>query len=158
MILNGNCNSHFVVILPGTCYDTSPSKYSALILCHPHNRLSKASLWKVLRRFLIRHSYFIVPLGTKVRFKVMYRNSVDGIVSHFGLNGQGIEPCWEELFPHPSIPALGPPSLINKGYPVSFPGQSGWGVALTTQPRLAPRLKKEYTYISTPPQDLHNLF
>jgi len=34
-------------------------------------------------------------------------------------------------------------------------GYSGRGVALTTHPRLAPRLKKELSYISTPPLGLH---
>jgi hypothetical protein len=33
-------------------------------------------------------------------------------------------------------------------------GKIGRGVALTTQPRLAPRLKKEWCYTSTPPSGL----
>jgi hypothetical protein len=32
------------------------------------------------------------------------------------------------------------------------------GVALITHPHLAPRLRKEYSYTSTPPLGLHSLF
>jgi hypothetical protein len=32
----------------------------------------------------------------------------------------------------------------------SFPGATGWGVALTTRPHTAPRLKKEKSYTSAP--------
>ena len=39
--------------------------------------------------------------------------------------------------------AWGPPSLLYNGYWVSFQGQSGRGVVLTTHPHLAPRLKEE---------------
>ena len=37
-------------------------------------------------------------------------------------------------------------------------GSIGGGVALTTHYSLAPRLKKEYSYTSTPPLGLHGLF
>ena len=42
----------------------------------------------------------------------------------------------------------------------SFPGVKwpGRGVNEHPPPDLAPRLKKEYSYISTPPMDLHGLF
>ena len=33
-------------------------------------------------------------------------------------------------------------------------GESGLGVVLTTHPHLAPRLRKEYSYTSTPPLGL----
>jgi hypothetical protein len=36
-------------------------------------------------------------------------------------------------------------------------GQEEQGVTLTTQPHLASRLKKGYSYTSTPPLDLHGL-
>jgi len=48
----------------------------------------------------------------------------------------------------------GPPSLLYSGYQ----GQSVRGVTLTTHLHLAPRLKKEYSYTSTPPLGLHGLF
>ena len=37
---------------------------------------------------------------------------------------------------------------------MSLPGVYGRGVALINQPHLAPRLKKEYSYTSTPPLGL----
>ena len=39
----------------------------------------------------------------------------------------------------------------------SFLGISSHGVALTTHPHLAPRLKEEESYTSTPPLGLHGL-
>jgi len=40
----------------------------------------------------------------------------------------------------------------------SFPGVKRRGVALTTHPHLASRLKKEYSYTSAPVLDLRGLF
>ena len=41
----------------------------------------------------------------------------------------------------------------------SFPGAvAAGGVALNTHPHLAPRLKKEYSYTSTPPLGFRGLF
>jgi hypothetical protein len=47
--------------------------------------------------------------------------SVVGIANGYGLDGPGIESRWGRDFPHLSKPALGPPSLLYKGYRV-FPG------------------------------------
>jgi hypothetical protein len=51
-----------------------------------------------------------------------------------------------------------PPILLYNGYRVFSGGKGGRGVALTTLPHLAPRLKKEYSYTSTPPLGLRGLF
>ena len=40
------------------------------------------------------------------------RDSSVGIAATYGLDGQGIESRWVRDFPHPSRPALGPPSLV----------------------------------------------
>jgi len=40
----------------------------------------------------------------------------------------------------------------------SFPGVKRPGVALTTHPHLAPRLRKEYSYTFTPPLGLGDMF
>jgi hypothetical protein len=64
-------------------------------------------------------------------------DSVVGIATRYGLDGPGIECRWKLDFLHPSRPALVQcvPGLSRE--------ESGRGVALTTQPHLALRLKKE---------------
>ena len=52
----------------------------------------------------------------------------------------------------------GPPSLLQNVHRISFPGLKRLGVAMTTNPHLAARLKKEYSYTSTPPLGLRGLF
>ena len=65
--------------------------------------------------------------------------SVVGLVTGYRLDGLSIESRWRWDFPHPSRPAVGPPSLLYDGYQV-FPGgvKSGWGVTLTSHPLLVP--------------------
>jgi hypothetical protein len=94
-----------------------------------------------------------------VQFSAMHntnvgRDSVFSIATHYELDGPGIESRWGRDFQHSSRPALGPTQP-----PVQWvPGQSGRGMALNTHLDLAPRLKKEYGYTSTPPLCLHGLF
>ena len=64
-------------------------------------------------------------------------------------------PCWQaNRF---SVKAWGPPSLLNKGCRVSFPGVKRPGRCVDHPPHLAPRLKKEYSYISISPFGLDGL-
>jgi hypothetical protein len=51
----------------------------------------------------------------------------------------------------------GPPNLLYNGYQVSFPGLKRPGHDVDHPPQLAPRLKKEYNYTSTPALGLHGL-
>ena len=44
------------------------------------------------------------------------------VFRNIGLDGPGIESRCGRDFPHPSRPALGPPSLLYNGYRVAFPG------------------------------------
>ena len=54
------------------------------------------------------------------RDKVVSRDGVVGIATRYGLDGPGIKSRWRRDFLYPSIPAVGPPSLLYNGYRVSF--------------------------------------
>jgi hypothetical protein len=71
------------------------------------------------------------------------RYSAVDIATRYGLDGPGIESrCrWDIL--NLSRPALRPIQPPIQWVPDLSWGQSGWGLALTTHPHLAPRLKKE---------------
>jgi len=63
-------------------------------------------------------------------------------VTGYGLDGQGIESRWGEIFRTCPDRPWGPPSLLYNGYRV-FPGvKSGWGVTLTPHPLLVPWSRK----------------
>ena len=70
-------------------------------------------------------------------------DSYVGIAIRYRLDSLGIRSRWEHCYPHPSRRALRltQPSIQ---WLLALPrGQSGQGVALTTHPYLAPKLKKE---------------
>jgi hypothetical protein len=50
----------------------------------------------------LENTKFIIILHT------VYRESVGGIATRWGLDGPGIESQWGRDFPHPPRPALGP--------------------------------------------------
>jgi hypothetical protein len=78
------------------------------------------------------------------------RNSSAGIEIRYRLDGPGIKSrCGEAFLIRPDRPC-GPPSLLYNRYRVFTGGKSGHGVALTTHPHLAPRLKKEYSLTLLP--------
>jgi len=80
----------------------------------------------------------------------MWRDSSVGIPTCYGPDCPGIETRWGRGFPRPSRPALRPTQSPTHWVPGLFQRVSGRGVALTTHPHLKPRLKKEYSYSSTP--------
>ena len=89
----------------------------------------------------------------------MGRNSPVGLATRYGLDGPGIETRWGEIFRIRPDRPCDPPSLIYNGYRVSLlGGKAVGGVVLTTHPHLAPRLKEEYSYNSTCPLGLRDLF
>ena len=50
------------------------------------------------------------------------RESVNGIVTGYGLDGPGIESWWARVFPNPSRPALEPTQPPVHCVPAVFPG------------------------------------
>jgi hypothetical protein len=71
------------------------------------------------------------------------RDSSVGIATRYGLDGPGIESRWWARF---SAPVQTGPGAHPASYTIctgSFPGYSDRGVAVTTHPQLAPRLRKE---------------
>ena len=73
----------------------------------------------------------------------MGRDSSVGIATGNRLFSPGIKSRWGRDFPQPSRPALGPTNPPIHMAPGHSRGLSGRGVALTTHPQLAPRLKKK---------------
>jgi len=81
----------------------------------------------------------------------MCRSSAVCIATQYGLGGPGIETRWgRRKFPQPWRLALGPTQPSRQWVPDLSRGWSGRGVALTPKPHLAPRLRKEMIYPSTP--------
>jgi len=75
----------------------------------------------------------------------VYRDKVvvrDGGVGIARLDVPGIKSRWRD-FPHPSRPAVGPPSLLYNGYRVSFLGVKRSEPGIDHPPHLKPWLKKE---------------
>ena len=66
-----------------------------------------------------------------------------GIATRYMLVGPGIESRWRRDFLHPSRPTLGPNFPLLQWVPAYSGGESGRGVALTTQPHLESNLNKE---------------
>jgi hypothetical protein len=88
----------------------------------------------------------------------MGRDSSVDTATRYGLVGPGIESQWGATFSAPvqTVPKAHPHSYT-AGTGTSPGVKSSRGVSLTTH-HLAPRLKKEYSYTSTPPLGLHGLF
>jgi hypothetical protein len=71
---------------------------------------------------------------------------------------RGSNPGGGEIFRSRPHRPWGPPSLLYNGYRVYFPGVKRPGRVVDHPLHLVPRLKKEYSYTSTPPLALHGLF
>ena len=88
----------------------------------------------------------------------MGRDSTVGVATRYGLDGPGIESRWRVRFSAPVQTGIGT-------YPVSYTMGTGLllgvkrpGRGVDHPPHLAPRLKKEYSYTSTSPMGLRELF
>jgi len=81
-----------------------------------------------------------------------------GTATRYALAGPGIESRWGARF-------FAPVQTGSGAYPASyamgtgsFPGVKRPGRGVDHPPHLAPRLKKQYSYNSTPPMGLRGLF
>jgi hypothetical protein len=86
------------------------------------------------------------------------RDSSVGIVTRYGLDGQGIESRWRRDFPPPFQIGAGVHTPSYTKGALSFPGVKRPGRGVDHPPLLVPRLRKEYSYTSTPPLGLYGLF
>ena len=87
-----------------------------------------------------------------------FRQSSVGIATRYGLDGPGTESrCGARFSANRPDRPWGPPSLVYMGTG-SFPGVKRPGRGVDHPPHLAPRLKKEYSYTTTPLLGLHDLF
>ena len=85
-------------------------------------------------------------------------NSAVGVATGYGLDGPEIESRWGRDFPHPYIlvPAALPAFYTMGSGSFQWVKRQGYGV--DHPPHLAPRIKKEWSYTSTPPLGLHGFF
>jgi hypothetical protein len=72
--------------------------------------------------------------------------------------GRGVKRCCAPVQAGCVGPLCGPHSLLYNGYCVSLPRTNRSGRGFDHPPHLATRLKKEYSYTSTPTLDHHGLF
>ena len=87
----------------------------------------------------------------------MGRDSAVCIVTRYGMGGPQIESRWGKFSP----PVQAGPGAHPASYTMgtgSFLGVKRSGRGFDHLPHLAPRLKKEYSYTSTPPLGLRGLF
>ena len=116
--------------------------------------LSCLSLTKSLRNAFFKQNLVLL----KSVFYIMYflygegRDSLVSTATGYGLDVSGFESRCGRDFTHPSRPAVGPTQPPIQWVPGISRGLSGRGVALTTHPHLAPRLKEGvelYLYFSS---------
>ena len=89
----------------------------------------------------------------------MSQDSSVGIVTCYGLDGPGIESWWgSEIFLAGPDRPRGPTSLLYNEHGVYTGDKATRAWRQTTHSHLEPRLKKEYSYTSTPPPSLRGLF
>jgi len=74
-----------------------------------------------------------------------------------GWTVRGSNPGVSEIFRNRPDRLRGPPSLLYKGYRVSFLGIKLPGSGVAHPPHLTPRLKKKYSDTSTSPIDIYDL-
>ena len=87
----------------------------------------------------------------------MGRDNVVGIATRYGLDGPGIEIRWGRDLARRSRKNFRPTHSPYNEYKVIPEGKAP-GRGVDTHPHLAPKLKKEKSYTSTPSVGLHGQF
>ena len=77
------------------------------------------------------------------------RDSAISIETRYELDGLRFETRCQRDFPCRPDQLRDPPNLLYNGYRISFSGEKGRGLALTTLPHTASRLNKGWSYTST---------
>jgi hypothetical protein len=85
------------------------------------------------------------------------RDSAVSIATRYRLDVPGIQSRWGRDLPHPSRPALGPTQPPIQWVSTSFPEVKRPGHGVNHPSHLASRLRKEYSYNSTPLLSLRGL-
>jgi len=97
-------------------------------------------------------------------FSYLYRgtdmgyDSTVSIATRYGLEGPRIKSWQGNVFHTRPGQPWSPPNLPHNGYRVFLGGKAAGAWRWPPTPYLALRLKKEYSYKSTPPLGLHGLF
>jgi hypothetical protein len=118
-------------------------------------RLCEGILWWILLHTGLTRQCWFNTKYSKVRWAGIAQ-SVWRLAT--GWTVRGSNHAGDEVFCTCLDRSYGPPSLLHNGYRVSFPGIMRPGRSVDHPPNLAPRLKKGYSYTSTPPLGFRGLF
>jgi hypothetical protein len=158
-----------VYYFKGLCVRGITHKYVCVRVCTPeflnyldiiiflqHGLNSKKLFWKSTT--CIKHLINTTNIRAAQNWN-MVRDSVAGIATRYKLDCPELESQWERDFPHPSSPVMGPTEPLVQWVPGLFHGSTAVkSCRWPPTPHLAPRLKKEWSYTSTPPLGLRGFF
>jgi len=149
---------HFQVNVSEMIYWCNSTWYTILISSGLNTSKTTVVCVTTARQIEIPHrnyAHFVSPNFSK--YWAVIAQSVERLAT--GLDGPGIESRWEAIFSAPfQTGHWDLPSLLYNGYRVSFLVVKRPGRGVDHAPTLAPMLKQEYSYTSTPHVGLRGLF
>jgi len=86
------------------------------------------------------------------------RERLVSVMTHYGLDGPGIEYRWGRDFPHPSRPTLESTRLLYSRYLVSFQGLMRAGRGVDHQPPSSAEVKERVELYLLSPSGFRGLF